>query len=393
MPRRPERPGRTPPPTGLTDRLDEDARRALQAAEEIARRLGQDQIRPEHLLLAVHDVGGPAAVVLHHEGVVESALHDLVERSSPASPIGDGPVPFTRRSIEAIVTAVAIANGRGQATAGPAHLALAVLRQPDTAAHGAVTRLAVDPADLDAALRRLLDDAPEPSAADHRWAIAPREYARMERRRGRRHSIERLDGPRTALVVVDMVPFFLDENPYAVGIVGRVNALAAALRDAGGTVAWVLPANVDATPAMVEHHGPDVAARYATSAGDAPLPERLDRRLDRRDGDLTIEKSAASAFFPGRCDLHDTLQATGIDTVIVVGTVANVCCESTARDASTLGYRTLFVADANAARTDRDLNATLHTIYRSFGDVRPTLEVIELLGSDESRRSVTSMSG
>ena len=32
------------------------------------------------------------------------------------------------------------------------------------------------------------------------------------------------------------------------------------------------------------------------------------------------------------------------------GTVTNVCCESSARDASTLGYRVVMVADANAAR-------------------------------------------
>jgi nicotinamidase-related amidase len=56
-----------------------------------------------------------------------------------------------------------------------------------------------------------------------------------------------------------------------------------------------------------------------------------------------------------------------------------VCCESSARDASTLGYRVIMVADANAALRDQDLNATLHTIYRTFGDVRPTSEVIALL--------------
>lgn len=56
-----------------------------------------------------------------------------------------------------------------------------------------------------------------------------------------------------------------------------------------------------------------------------------------------------------------------------------MCCESSARDASTLGYRVIMVADANAALRDQDLNATLHTIYRTFGDVRPTSEVIALL--------------
>ena len=52
-----------------------------------------------------------------------------------------------------------------------------------------------------------------------------------------------------------------------------------------------------------------------------------------------------------------------------------------------MGYRTIMVADANAALRDQDLNATLHTFYRTFGDVRPTTEIVELLaaGSPEIR--------
>ena len=100
-----------------------------------------------------------------------------------------------------------------------------------------------------------------------------------------------------------------------------------------------------------------------------------------------MEKSAASAFFPGRCDLDAQLCARQIENVIVVGTVANVCCESTARDASTLGYRVVMVADANAAMRDDDLNATLRTIYRSFGDVRTTSEIVALLERNRTVRS------
>jgi nicotinamidase-related amidase len=99
--------------------------------------------------------------------------------------------------------------------------------------------------------------------------------------------------------------------------------------------------------------------------------------------DLLVEKTAASALFPGRSALPSLLKQRGIDTVLIVGTVANVFCESTARDASTLGYRVIIVADANAAVRDQDLNATLHTIYRRFGDVRPTGEVLRLLGDQE----------
>ena len=87
----------------------------------------------------------------------------------------------------------------------------------------------------------------------------------------------------------------------------------------------------------------------------------------------------SSAFFPGRSTLPDELEGRGIETVLVTGTVTNVCCESTARDASTLGYRVIMVADGNAGGDDEAHNATLHTIYRSFGEVRPTDEIIAMI--------------
>ncbi|MFV0309514.1 MAG: isochorismatase family protein [Desertimonas sp.] len=182
----------------------------------------------------------------------------------------------------------------------------------------------------------------------HDWRIDEREYRRHESRRGRRHAYVTVSPTRTALVVVDMIPFFLDENPYARGIVPNIDAIASRLRDAGGTVAWVLPATGAPTPAMIEFYGADVAASYSAAAGTGPLRDRLSPELRVTDRDLIVEKRAAGAFVPGHCDLDDQLQARDIDTVLVTGTVANVCCESTAREAS-------------------------------FGDVRTTDEVLDLI--------------
>ncbi|HEY3514998.1 isochorismatase family cysteine hydrolase [Kribbella sp. NPDC051137] len=215
----------------------------------------------------------------------------------------------------------------------------------------------------------------------HQWMIETREYERQEARRGRRHAYQELVPERTALVVVDMVPFFVAEGDYARGIVPNIQELAGTLRDLGGTVAWVLPGRTEITAVTEEFLGADIAKMFSESGGTGPLRDRVWREFDVQDEDLIVEKTAASAFFPGRCDLSDLLEARGVDTVLITGTVANVCCESTARDASTLGYRVLMVADANAARRDQDLNATLHTVYRTFGDVRPTTEVLNLLTS------------
>ncbi len=217
----------------------------------------------------------------------------------------------------------------------------------------------------------------------HEWRIDERQYARHEERRGRRHAYTSIDPRRTALVVIDMVPFFFDSNPYVAGITPNVNRLAQGLRGAGGLVAWVVPAVNDMPPARWEFFGDEIADRYQASGGTGEIGDRLCSGLDVVADDVLVEKSAASAFFPGQCDLASRLEQRDIDTVFVVGTVANVCCESTVRDASALGYRTVMVADANAASCDADLNATLHTVYRSFGDVRSTTELLELIGDTQ----------
>ena len=222
----------------------------------------------------------------------------------------------------------------------------------------------------------------------HAWMIPQREYDRQLARRGRLHAFESLAPARTALVVVDMVPFFTAENAYCRGVMPAINALAAALRGAGGAIAWVLPSSDEPFPDLArEFFGETVAQVYRASGGDGDLPDRLCPELDHRSDDLFVEKTGPSAFFPGRCPLPDRLAEREIDTVVVAGTVTNVCVESTARDARTLGYRVILAADGCATVNDAMHNATLTTVYRSFGDVRPTAEILDLIAGRPSNAS------
>jgi Isochorismatase family len=61
------------------------------------------------------------------------------------------------------------------------------------------------------------------------------------------------------------------------------------------------------------------------------------------------------------------------------GTVTNVCCESTARDAMMLNFRTIMVSDGNAAANAEEHNASLIAFYLTFGDVMDTDFVIQRL--------------
>ena len=92
-----------------------------------------------------------------------------------------------------------------------------------------------------------------------------------------------------------------------------------------------------------------------------------------------VEKRRYSAFIQGSSDLDSILRARGIDTLLVTGTLTNVCCESTARDAMMLNYRSVMVSDGNAAVTDFYHEASLLNMISTFGDVYSTDETIELL--------------
>ncbi len=114
--------------------------------------------------------------------------------------------------------------------------------------------------------------------------------------------------------------------------------------------------------------------------------------LDVKPHDLKVEKNRFSAFIQGSSDLDKLLKERGIDTVLVTGTVTNTCCESTARDAMMLNYKTVMVSDANAAATDDEHNATLANILRIFGDVMSTDEVDRAADAGEGKRGGVAIS-
>ena len=88
------------------------------------------------------------------------------------------------------------------------------------------------------------------------------------------------------------------------------------------------------------------------------LPTRsLWPELDVRPQDEIIEKYRFSGFLPGTSELPDRLRTRGFDTVLITGTVTNVCCESSARDAMMTSFKTIMVSDGNSAMTRAEHDA------------------------------------
>ncbi len=64
--------------------------------------------------------------------------------------------------------------------------------------------------------------------------------------------------------------------------------------------------------------------------------------------DLLVSKHVNSAFY-GTPDLDGWLRQNGITELVICGITTNHCCETTARMAGNLGYKTFFVIDATHA--------------------------------------------
>ena len=202
---------------------------------------------------------------------------------------------------------------------------------------------------------------------------------------------ERLDLSRTAHIIVDMQNGFVEpgapvEVPVARDIVGNINAISRAVRLAGGTNVF-LQMTVDEGSMQSwsnwfrYFHTAESTSGFEGSFGHGRHHHQLWPDMDVGDGDLFVDKTRFGAFVPGASQLHEVLQARGIDTLIVTGTLTNCCCESTARDAMQMNYKLVFVSDANAALTDAAHNATLDNMCMIFADVRPTSEVVDLIAA------------
>jgi ureidoacrylate peracid hydrolase len=204
-----------------------------------------------------------------------------------------------------------------------------------------------------------------------------------------RGGFDSLNPESTALLVVDlqnafMVPGEPLANQHARDIVPNVNMIARSLRERGGAVVYLRHTVSDDPRFRLT----EFQARMVPRTGDGDFHFRagtfghqLYAELDVQARDIKVDKHRYSAFMPNSSDLDSILRKHGIDTLIVTGTVTNVCCESNARDASMLGYKVIFVSDGTAALSDEEHNATLLNMACVFAEVRDAAGVVQMIES------------
>ena len=223
----------------------------------------------------------------------------------------------------------------------------------------------------------------------HKIELSPDIVARVTRRRGGKlHAYETITPASTALVVIDMQNVWVKEGmpaytPYCESIVPNINRLAAATRRAGGKVYWIRAIYGDDAPrtwsAYMDFLDRGQMEDMLTALTDGNEGAELWHDLDIQPEDDITLKRRFSALIQGSSDLGERLTRAGIDTLVITGTATNVCCESTARDAFMLNYRTIMVSDANATSSDEAHNASLNALFNRFADVFSTDEMVAML--------------
>ena len=223
----------------------------------------------------------------------------------------------------------------------------------------------------------------------HQVKIAEWAVDRTMERRGKLHVHADLDPRKTALIVVNLQNAFMVEEvaaayvPVAVEIVPNVNRLAAAVRRTGGKVFWIKqtvdPSSEIAWSEWLAMMTPATRKNLVANLAPDSRGHQIYPDLEVKPEDEVVQKYRFSAFVQGASDLPERLRAQGYDTVLITGTVTNVCCESSARDANMMNFRTVMVSDGNAALTQAEHEASLTAFYATFGDVMDTDMIIAAL--------------
>jgi nicotinamidase-related amidase len=132
------------------------------------------------------------------------------------------------------------------------------------------------------------------------------------------------------MIVVDMQTGLLAGPPKhdLPGVIGRINQLAAMVRERSGMVIWI------------QHCGRPDDDFAPSKPGWSFLPE-----MDRRQADIVVRKTLNDPF--AGTDLKVTLDGIQPDRVLVTGWATDFCVDSTVRSAVSNDYNVVIVSDGH----------------------------------------------
>jgi nicotinamidase-related amidase len=181
-----------------------------------------------------------------------------------------------------------------------------------------------------------------------------------------------VDPKTTALIVVDMQNDFVKDGgalvvPQARDTLPAIQRLLALARDHGMAVFFTQDTH---DPGDIEF------AIWGQHVVRGSWGWQIVDDLAPRPGERVIQKLRYDGFFGTSLD-HE-LRLRGIATVIVCGTVANICVLHTAGSAAIRGYRVILPIDAISALTPFDLQAAIRQTSFLYRGTITTSDAIQV---------------
>ncbi len=178
-------------------------------------------------------------------------------------------------------------------------------------------------------------------------------------------------GEQSALLIIDMQDYFLNESSHAFVPSGR-KALSNILLLVDCFKKKKRP--IFLTYFAVKDGENDSIRRWWQDTVSEGTPEsRITPPL--HDAGITIRKSTYDAFH--QTPLLGLLQKQDIHDVLITGVLTNLCCETTARQAFVHNFNVFFVMDATATYTKPMHEATLKNLGYGFASLVTTKDVIQ----------------
>ncbi len=180
-----------------------------------------------------------------------------------------------------------------------------------------------------------------------------------------------LDSKTTALIIVDMQNDFAHPDgklfvPEARETIPAIRKLLEKARKAGVLVIYT----------QDWHRKEDIEfGIWGEHAVGGTWGAEIVEELKPEENEITIHKLRYDAFFG--TPLDHLLRIYKVDTLVITGTVANICVLHTAGTAALLGYKIIVPIDCISALTDFDRYAAYRQIYFLYKGILTKSENIE----------------
>ena len=186
------------------------------------------------------------------------------------------------------------------------------------------------------------------------------------------HEDVRLDPARTALVVVDMQNDFVKEGgsllvPDAEGTIPTIKGLLDGARLSGAKVVFTQDTHTEDDPEW---------GIWPEHAREGTWGWEIVGELSPREDELVIRKVRYDAFYGTHLDHF--LRLWGTDTLVLCGTVANICVHYTAASAALRWYDVVVPRDATSALDPFDLESSLRQTAFLFNGTITTASAVRL---------------